>query len=76
MEYKVIPFVASIDPKKGTSDHVAEQLESAIKIYNDQGWKYVRLESVTTFVQPDAGCFGAGAKPGYNTTRQMVVFEK
>jgi hypothetical protein len=28
MEYKVVAFVASIDPKKGTSDHVAEQLES------------------------------------------------
>ena len=76
MEYKVIPFVASIDSKKGTSDHVAQQLESVIRIYNDQGWKYVRLESVTTFVQPDAGCFGLGARPGYNTTRQMVVFEK
>lgn len=30
MEYKVVPFVASIDPEKGTSDHVAEQLERLI----------------------------------------------
>lgn len=76
MEYKVISFVASIDSKKGTSEHVAQQLESTIKLYNDQGWNYVRLESVTTFVQPDNGCFGLGAKPGYNTTRQMIVFQK
>jgi hypothetical protein len=76
MEYKVIPFVAFIDPKKGTSDHVAEQLENLIKNYTNQGWKYVRLESVSTFVQPENGCFGLGAKPGYNTTRKMVVFEK
>lgn len=76
MKYKVIPFVASIDSKKGTSDHVAEQLENLVNDYNNEGWKYVRLESVTTFVQPDAGCFGFGAKPGYTTTRQMVVFEK
>lgn len=76
MEYKVVPFVASIDPNKGTSDHVAEQLENLIKNFANQGWKYVRLESVTTFVQPDAGCFGLGAKPGYNTNYQMVVFEK
>lgn len=76
MEYKVVPFVASIDPKKGTSEHVAEQLDSLIKTFTDQGWKYIRLESVTTFVQPDAGCFGFGAKPGFTTTRQMVVFEK
>lgn len=76
MEYKVIPFVASLDAKKGTSDHVAEQLESLIGHFSNQGWKYVRLESVTTFVQPETGCFGLGAKPGYTTTRQMVVFEK
>lgn len=76
MEYKVVPFVASIDAKKGTSDHVAQQLEVLIKNYTAQGWKYIRLESVTTFVQPENGCFGLGAKPGYTTTRQMVVFEK
>lgn len=76
MEYKVIPFVASIDPKKGTSNHVAEQLESLIKTYTIQGWEYVRLESVSTFVHPDSGCFGIGAKPGYTTNSQMVVFQK
>lgn len=32
MEYKVVPFVASIDATKGNSNHVAEQLESLIKI--------------------------------------------
>ncbi|MDO5969669.1 hypothetical protein Q4Q35_07605 [Flavivirga aquimarina] len=76
MEYKVIPFVASIDSKKGNSTHVADQFEEIIKHYSNQGWKYVRLESVSTFVQPDAGCFGLGAKPGYTTSRQMVVFSK
>ena len=57
MEYKVVPFVASIDAKKGTSDHVAQQLEVLIKNYTSQGWKYIRLESVTTFVQPDMYVF-------------------
>lgn len=76
MEYKVIPFVASIDSKKGNSNHVADQLEEIIKHHSNEGWKYVRLESVSTFVQPDAGCFGLGAKPGYTTSRQMVVFNK
>lgn len=76
MEYKVVPFVASLDAKKGTSEHVAEQLESLIKNFTHQGWKYVRLESVITFVQPETGCFGLGAKPGFTTSRQMVVFEK
>ncbi|TDW48734.1 hypothetical protein EV144_103251 [Flavobacterium sp. 270] len=75
MEYKVIPFVASIDPKKGTSDHVAEQLESLIKNYNNQGWEYVRLEGVSTYVHAESGCFGP-TRAGYTTTRQMVVFRK
>lgn len=76
MEYKVIPFVASIDSKIGTSDQVAQQLEKLILDFTNQGWKYERLESVMTFVQPDNGCFGFGAKPGYTTTRQMVVFSR
>ncbi|PTS87607.1 hypothetical protein DBR27_24285 [Flavobacterium sp. HMWF030] len=76
MEYKVVPFVASLDPKKGTSDHVAEQLESLIEHFTKQGWEYIRLEGVSTFIHPDNGCFGIGAKPGYTTTRQMVVFKK
>lgn len=76
MEYKVVPFVASIDAKIGTSDQVAQQLESLILNFTKIGWKYERLESVMTFVQPDNGCFGLGAKPGYTTTRQMVVFSR
>lgn len=76
MEYQVVPFVASIDPKSGTSAHVAEQLEKLINRYSSEGWQYVRLESVTTFVNPSNGCFGLGHKPGYETTRQMVVFSK
>lgn len=76
MEYKVVPFVASIDPKKGTSDHVAQQLEQLINHYASLGWQYVRLEGVTTYVNADNGCFGLGGTPGYNTTRQMVVFSK
>lgn len=76
MEYKVVPFVASIDHKSGTSDDVAKQLEKLINEYASQGWKYIRLEGVSTFVNPDNGCFGLGAKPGFTTNRQMVVFSK
>lgn len=76
MEYEVVPFVASIDRNKNPSNQVAEQLEDLIKIYTSRGWKYIRLESVTSQVKPDGGCFGFGQSPGYTTTRQMVVFEK
>ena len=75
MQYKVIPFVASIDQKNQPSS-VAEQLEKIIAKYSADGWAYVRLESVTTLVAGDNGCFGLGAKPGYNTSRQVIVFEK
>jgi len=76
MEYKVVPFVASINQNKGKSNHVAGQLQEVIKHYGDQGWDYVRLESVSTFVYPDSGCFGIGARPGYTTSKQMIVFSK
>lgn len=76
MEYKVVPFVASIDHKKGNSGHVAQQLEQLITENSSDGWNYIRLESVSTFVSPDNGCFGFGGKPGYTTSRQMIVFSK
>ncbi|MES3016772.1 MAG: hypothetical protein V4721_03290 [Bacteroidota bacterium] len=75
MEYKVVPFVASIDHKEGSTS-VAKQLQDKIDKHNREGWSYVRLEAVTTFVQPDGGCFGLGAKPGYTTANQVIVFEK
>ncbi|WP_378174261.1 hypothetical protein [Aquimarina sp. SS2-1] len=73
MEYKVIPFVASIGNKE-TSKVVADQLEKLINEQDNNGWKYVRLESVTTYVKPVNGCFGLGSSPGFTTSRQMVVF--
>ncbi|CAM1358439.1 conserved hypothetical protein [Tenacibaculum sediminilitoris] len=76
MEYKVIPFTPSIDRNKGNSAKVAQQLEVIISNYNDQGWRYVRLESVETYVIADPGCFGFGAKPGFTAYRQMIVFSK
>lgn len=76
MEYKVIPFIASIDSKTGNSNQVASQLENIISHHSNQGWNYVRVESVSTFVQPSAGCFGIGATPGYTKSSQMVVFSK
>ena len=76
MKYKVVPFTAFLDQKKETDKAVANQLENLIQQYSDQGWEYVRLESVSTYIQPDSGCFGLGAKPGYMSSYQMVVFSK
>lgn len=76
MEYKVVPFTATLDQKKETTAAVAQQLEKIVNSYRTQGWVYVRLESVSTYVQPDPGCFGFGAKPGYLAAYQMVVFSR
>ncbi|MFD2584925.1 hypothetical protein ACFSR6_20680 [Pedobacter vanadiisoli] len=76
MEYKVVPFTATLDQKNETTITVANQLEKLIKRYQTQGWEYIRLESVSTYVKPDPGCFGLGAKPGYLASYQMIVFSK
>lgn len=76
MEYKVVHFTATLDQKKETTSVVASQLESLIAKYTKEGWTYVRLESVSTYVQPDSGCFGFGAKPGYMSAYQMAVFSR
>lgn len=75
-EYKVVPFTATLNQQRETSAVVANQLESIINQYLSDGWRYVRLESVSTYIQADPGCFGIGAKPGYIASYQMVVFIK
>lgn len=76
MEYKVIPFVATANQQNMSAKKIAEQLDNLIKVESEQGWNYVRLESVSTYIQPIDGCFGAGQKPGYMTSYQMAVFSK
>ncbi|AJW63216.1 hypothetical protein VO54_01740 [Elizabethkingia miricola] len=75
-EYKVVPFIATLNQQKQTTKVIAEQLENLIKNYTNQGWEYIRLESVSTYVQPDNGCFGLGSKPGFMASYQMIVFSK
>lgn len=74
MKYKVIPFTPLLDPKKAKAEQAAKQLEEVIINYAERGWKYLRLEGVSSFVHPEAGCFGLGGKPGYNLNLQMLVF--
>lgn len=77
MEYKVIPFVATAKQQNISSSIIAQQLESLIKDQSQLGWKYLRLESVSTYIQPIEGCFGIGQqKPGYMTSYQVAVFTK
>lgn len=75
MEYKVVPFVAKITQQDSTAN-VANQLQTLINEYSSDGWEYIRLENVDTFVAPDSGCFGLGGKPGYSTSFKMAVFKK
>ncbi|WP_294245928.1 hypothetical protein [uncultured Chryseobacterium sp.] len=76
MEYKVIPFTATANQTNMSSKNIAEQLDQLIKNNTEDGWEYVRLESVSTYIQPVEGCFGNIAKPGYMTSFQMVVLIK
>ncbi|MFL9833938.1 hypothetical protein [Chryseobacterium terrae] len=77
MEYKVIPFVATAKQQNISSSIIAQQLESLIKDQSQLGWKYLRLESVSTYIQPIEGCFGIGQqKSGYMTSYQVAVFTK
>jgi len=73
MNYKVVPFKASISSTDGTSA-AAAQLEALIASQAESGWEYVRLEKVDAYVAGTSGCFGIGATPGYNTSIAMAVF--
>jgi hypothetical protein len=72
--FRVVPFVASVAVNEGAAQ-AASQLETLIKSWTDQGWEYVRLESVETFVAGSAGCFGLGATPAQLVSYSMAVFK-
>lgn len=76
MEYKVIPFVATANQQNMSAKNIAEQLDNLITVHTSDGWEYVRLESISTYIQPVEGCFGNTSQPGYMTSYQMVVFSK
>ena len=71
--YHVVPFVASIGTNEGSAQ-AASQLEALIKSWTDQGWEYVRLESVETYIAGDAGCLGLGATAPRVVSYSMAVF--
>ncbi len=73
--YRVVPFVASIGMGQG-SQQAAAQLEALIKSWSDEGWEYVRLENVETYVAGSAGCFGIGATPAQVVSYSMAVFKQ
>lgn len=56
MEYKVVPFTATLNQQKETSSPIANQLEKLIAQHTADGWAYVRLESVSAYVQSHDGC--------------------
>ena len=78
MQYTVVPFTANITRGQGSAD-AAQQLEQMINHYSQQGWEYVRLESVSTIITTpaDSGClgFGATAASHAETIVYMVVFQ-
>ena len=74
-DFAVLPFVANIDMQQGASE-AATQLQSVINQYSLQGWEYVRLETVETFVRGDSGCLGIGSTDSRWEHYKMIVLRR
>ncbi len=75
MNYKVIPFKASIS-SVGSSQSVAQQLQGIIDKASEEGWTYVSMDNISTYVAGTSGCFGLGATQGYTTSVQVLIFQR
>lgn len=75
MEYKVVS-ITPVQKDKETAAHVAQEFENTIKKYHAEGWEYVRVEKLQTWVNPTGGCFGIGETAGYYSVKHMIVFKK
>ena len=73
--YKVVPFTASVGITEG-AQQAATQLEALIHHYAQEGWDFVRLERVSTYIAGNNGCFGLGATPARMTSYSMAVLRK
>ncbi|CAM3311482.1 hypothetical protein [Aequorivita lipolytica] len=76
MKYKVIPFSTYIDHRAGFSKLVALQLEQLINKYSEQGWTYLRMETVSNHVSGNKGFFRFQVKPDTVMVSNMLVFIK
>ena len=75
MTYKLVPIYPNIANKQTTGD-VVTKIEAIINREAGEGWQYMHMETVTTWVAGDTGCFGIGGTPGYNTNLQILVFKQ
>jgi hypothetical protein len=75
MEYRVIPFTASLT-QKDSAAKAAAQLEALIAQQAAEKWEYVRLESVETFVAGTGGCFSTAENGPKTISISMAVFKR
>jgi hypothetical protein len=73
-QYKIVPFIGKIKSGQG-ADIAAQQLESLISMYVNEGWEFVQLGDVNIEIQP--GCLAGllGQKAAYVTFDQ-IIFRK
>jgi len=75
MQYKVVPINPVI--RKGeNSTHLAAEFESVIQKYVNDGWEFVSLESLSTWIIGNSGCFGIGSTPGFMDVKQIIIFRQ
>ncbi|MGL5890583.1 MAG: hypothetical protein ACRC3B_11895 [Bacteroidia bacterium] len=72
MEYKVV-YIAPVQRSNQSGQLIAQDLESVIYKYHAEGWNYLRVESVNTWVQPSF-CFALQGGQAGNVIHQMIVF--
>ena len=76
-DHLVVPFKPQVGKKIGFGTTVvANQVQEVITDYAFQGWEFVSIESITTTVQGNQGCFGFGATPNTTTFVQVIIFQK
>lgn len=75
MEYISVPFIGAIHRHEGRNK-VAQQLQLTINQMAEEGWVFVRVETIGGYVAATSGCFGLGAEPGYPISTAIVIFER
>ena len=65
-----------ITPTLAINARVCEDYARVAQEAKNDGWEFMGLENVDTYISGTAGCMGIGATPGQSVSYSMAVFRK
>ena len=75
MEYKVVPFKPNLEHGQSSAE-AAAQVQSILNEHSNNGWQFLQIANVQTYIGGLTVGFDHVVEPGHETNFQMLLFKK